>query len=176
MACHFLLQGIFLTQESNLHLWSLALAGGFFATSATWVAKSLPEAISSFHWVQRLRYPRLSACLSPEFQWLVREVCSVYGTVPPPLYEHLQDPACPSPCLPAHQCLQLHSPLGSRHLDSSWFLKCSTLFSKPTLCTSSSLCLKYPPIVPFLASYPLLRPQFKTIFIGKSSLTSPTLV
>ena len=82
--------------------------------------------------MQRLHYPGLSACLSPEFQWLVREVCSVYGMVPPPLYEHLQDPACPSPCLPPHQCLQLRSPLGSRHLDSSWFLKCSTLFSKPT--------------------------------------------
>ena len=29
----------------DLHLWSLALAGEFFATSATWVAKSVPEAI-----------------------------------------------------------------------------------------------------------------------------------
>ena len=45
MGCHFLLQGIFLTQELNPHLLSLALAGEFFATSATWVAKSLPEAI-----------------------------------------------------------------------------------------------------------------------------------
>ena len=29
----------------HLHVWSLALAGEFFATSATWVAKSVPEAI-----------------------------------------------------------------------------------------------------------------------------------
>ena len=40
MGCHFLLQGIFLTQELNLSLLSLALAGEFFATSATWVAKA----------------------------------------------------------------------------------------------------------------------------------------
>ena len=37
MGCHFLLQGIFPTQGSNLHLLrSPALAGGFFTTSATW--------------------------------------------------------------------------------------------------------------------------------------------
>ena len=36
---HFLLQGIFLTQGLNLHLWaSLALAGGFFTTSVAWEA------------------------------------------------------------------------------------------------------------------------------------------
>ena len=37
MGCHFLLQGIFLTQGSNQ--WSLVsptLANGFFTTSATW--------------------------------------------------------------------------------------------------------------------------------------------
>ena len=35
--CHFLLQGIFPTQESNPDLLHLpALAGGFFASSATW--------------------------------------------------------------------------------------------------------------------------------------------
>ena len=36
--CHFLLQGIFLTQGSNLS--SPALAGGFFTTSAPWEALS----------------------------------------------------------------------------------------------------------------------------------------
>ena len=36
--CHALLQGIFPTQGSNLHLLSPALAGGFFTTSATWEA------------------------------------------------------------------------------------------------------------------------------------------
>ena len=37
VGCHALLQGIFLTQGSNL-LMSPALAGGFFTTSATWKA------------------------------------------------------------------------------------------------------------------------------------------
>ena len=32
VGCHAHLQGIFLTQGSNLHLTSLALAGGFFTT------------------------------------------------------------------------------------------------------------------------------------------------
>ena len=32
VGCHFLLQGIFLTQGSNPHLWSPALAGEFFTT------------------------------------------------------------------------------------------------------------------------------------------------
>ena len=36
MDCHALLQGIFLTQGSNHHLMSPALAGKFFTTSATW--------------------------------------------------------------------------------------------------------------------------------------------
>ena len=36
VGCHSLLQGIFPTQESNPHLLSPALAGGFFTTSATW--------------------------------------------------------------------------------------------------------------------------------------------
>ena len=35
VGCHSLLQGIFLTQGLNLHLICLALAGGFFTTSAT---------------------------------------------------------------------------------------------------------------------------------------------
>ena len=40
--CGALFQGIFLTQESNLHLlYPPALAGGFFATSATWKAYTL---------------------------------------------------------------------------------------------------------------------------------------
>ena len=36
--CHFLLQGIFLTQGSNPHVASPALAGGFFTTSFNWEA------------------------------------------------------------------------------------------------------------------------------------------
>ena len=37
MSCHFLLQGIFLTQESNPEsLKSLALAGRFFTSGASW--------------------------------------------------------------------------------------------------------------------------------------------
>ena len=41
MGCHALLQGIFLTQESNLlPPVSSALAGGFFTPSATWEAPS----------------------------------------------------------------------------------------------------------------------------------------
>ena len=37
VGCHTLLQRIFWTQESNLHLFmSPELAGGFFTTSATW--------------------------------------------------------------------------------------------------------------------------------------------
>ena len=39
--CHFLLQGIFLTQGSNLRLTSPALAGGFFTTTTTWEARPL---------------------------------------------------------------------------------------------------------------------------------------
>ena len=37
VGCHFLLQGIFLTQGLNLWLKSLTLAGGLFTTSATWL-------------------------------------------------------------------------------------------------------------------------------------------
>ena len=40
MGCNALLQGIFLTQESNPHLLSPALTGGFFITSTTWEARS----------------------------------------------------------------------------------------------------------------------------------------
>ena len=36
--CHALLQGIFLTQGSNVSLMSSALAGRFFTTSTTWEA------------------------------------------------------------------------------------------------------------------------------------------
>ena len=36
VGCHFLLQGIFLTQGSNAHLMSPALVGGFFTTRAIW--------------------------------------------------------------------------------------------------------------------------------------------
>ena len=45
---HALHQGIFLTQGSNPHLTSPALAGGFFTTNATWEAQ-LPS------------YPKLSS-------------------------------------------------------------------------------------------------------------------
>ena len=38
VGCHFLPQGIFLTQGHNLCLTSPALAGGFFTTGATWEA------------------------------------------------------------------------------------------------------------------------------------------
>ena len=38
MGCHFLLQGIFLTQGSNPHLRSPALADGFFIASTIWEA------------------------------------------------------------------------------------------------------------------------------------------
>ena len=45
VGCHFLLQGIFLTQGSNLSLVSLALAGGFFTTIVTW---ETPRLVSYF--------------------------------------------------------------------------------------------------------------------------------
>ena len=38
MGCHALLQGMFLTQGSNLSLMSSALESGFFTSSATWEA------------------------------------------------------------------------------------------------------------------------------------------
>ena len=40
VGCHFLLQGIFLTQGSNSSLLSLVLAGGFFTASDTQEAHS----------------------------------------------------------------------------------------------------------------------------------------
>ena len=40
-SCHFLLQRIFRIQRSSLSLRSLALAAGFFTTSATWEAHTL---------------------------------------------------------------------------------------------------------------------------------------
>ena len=53
MACHFLLQGIFPTQESNWCLWHLlpnpALAGGFFTTSATWESQTNRINIATFY-------------------------------------------------------------------------------------------------------------------------------
>ena len=44
VGCHSVLQGIFLTQGSNMHLASPALVGGFFTTSATceWEKNALP--------------------------------------------------------------------------------------------------------------------------------------
>ena len=51
VGCHFLLQGIFLTQGSNLHLVSPAFAGGFFTT----IRPGLPAILNVlFLW----RYPR----------------------------------------------------------------------------------------------------------------------
>ena len=41
VASHALLQGIFPTQGSSLHLSSPVLAGGFFTTSATWEVLSI---------------------------------------------------------------------------------------------------------------------------------------
>ena len=42
VGCHFLLQGIFLTQGSNPGLFmSPALADGFFTTSTTWEAQCI---------------------------------------------------------------------------------------------------------------------------------------
>ena len=38
VGCHALFQGIFLIQGWNLYLLPLALAAGFFTTSATWEA------------------------------------------------------------------------------------------------------------------------------------------
>ena len=44
IGCHALLQGIFLTQGSNLSLMSPVLAGGFFTTTAIWeAATSWPQ-------------------------------------------------------------------------------------------------------------------------------------
>ena len=46
--CHFLLQGIFPTQGSNLHLLCLlVLAGRFFTTSTTWEAPRTTVGLSS---------------------------------------------------------------------------------------------------------------------------------
>ena len=48
LGCHFLLQGIFLTQGSNWsHLGLLPLAGGFFTTSTIWEA----------HWLEKGKRP-----------------------------------------------------------------------------------------------------------------------
>ena len=43
VGCHFLLQGIFPTQGSNLRLMSPALAGGFCTTSTNWEAQLRPR-------------------------------------------------------------------------------------------------------------------------------------
>ena len=51
VGCHLILQGIFWTQESSLHLLSPALAGRFFTTSATWDAA---EMIISEVWLNKL--------------------------------------------------------------------------------------------------------------------------
>ena len=48
VGCHVLLQGVFLTQGSNLCLMSPALAGGFFTTNATWEASGYALVSSCF--------------------------------------------------------------------------------------------------------------------------------
>ena len=48
-SCHFLLQGIFLTQGSNPRLMSSALGDGFFTTRATWEAHPINK-----HWLKML--------------------------------------------------------------------------------------------------------------------------
>ena len=49
VSCHFLLQGIFLTQGSNLRLLGLlALPGGFFITPDTWEARNILPIISTY--------------------------------------------------------------------------------------------------------------------------------
>ena len=49
MGCHALLQGILLTQVSNPHLVSLALADGFFNTSTTWEALIISKQAQNRH-------------------------------------------------------------------------------------------------------------------------------
>ena len=62
---HVLLQGIFPTQGSNLHLlMSLALAGGFFATMATWEAPS--HAYVTLNARVKLRYKKVNLHLFHE--------------------------------------------------------------------------------------------------------------
>ena len=62
VGCHALLQGIFPTQGSNLHLLSPTLAGGFFTTSVTWVSRT--NLAISFYWMQK-RWKRAGAtCLA----------------------------------------------------------------------------------------------------------------
>ena len=62
MDCHALLQGIFLTQGSNHHLMSPALAGKFFTTSATWESQVY---ISCAEGHTALHGPRLRKGYSP---------------------------------------------------------------------------------------------------------------
>ena len=45
--CHFLLQGIFLTQGLDPGLTSSALAGGFFSTSAIWKAPGIWDILAN---------------------------------------------------------------------------------------------------------------------------------
>ena len=76
--CHFLLQGIFLTQ--GLNLLSPALAGRFFSTSATW------EAHKKCYWNTPLYLHMASGCFcatvagvsSHMTDHIARKVCLVY--------------------------------------------------------------------------------------------------
>ena len=50
MGCSALLQGIFPTQGSNLHLMTPALAGGFFTSSTTWAGWPCPQPMHCLAW------------------------------------------------------------------------------------------------------------------------------
>ena len=69
VGCHFLFQGIFPTQGSNLCLLpSSTLAGGFFSTRATWEAH---------YWVWTWTWSRsvMSSSLRPHGLWPTRLLC-----------------------------------------------------------------------------------------------------
>ena len=90
MGCHALLQGIFLTQGSNLHLlMSPVLAGGFFTTSTTWKACSW---VISFN-----KNPKTSLVV----QWLRMSWTWVQSLI-------WEDPACLRAIRPV--CLKSRSP------------------------------------------------------------------
>ena len=62
--CHFLLQGIFLTQGSNWHLLHLpALAGGFFTTQAEVQISALPH-------TSRVKSGKILCLSKPQFPQL----------------------------------------------------------------------------------------------------------
>ena len=93
VGCHALLQGIFLTQGSNMCLMSSALAGRFFTTSATWEAgKRIEVEIICNYKI----YTYLSKCL------LVVEGFNFYHyPVSKPLYSPCSTHSCWWVCLQA---------------------------------------------------------------------------